>query len=73
MGFSSPLPWDILFNTSIGAEQLATDNSWATTQSVSLSRTFFDHVKLKLEWDRAIQNGEALDTFVGGMTYKFGA
>lgn len=72
VGFSYLLPWDLLFNASIGTEQLATDQTWATTQSVSLNRTFFDHLKLKLEWDRAIEDGISTDTIIGGMTWKFG-
>jgi hypothetical protein len=54
-----------------GAQQLQTDNSWATIQGGSLSRTFGDHLKAKVEWIRTIEEGITTDLFDGGLTYYF--
>ena len=54
-----------------GAEQAATDNTWATTQGVTLTRSFFSHLKAKLDWSRTIQDGVSSDLFTGGLTYTF--
>ncbi len=65
------LPGKLETTTRIGAEQSATDNKWATTQGVTLNRTFFDHLTAKLDWSRAIQAGNSSDVFTGGLTYGF--
>lgn len=55
----------------LGVAQSATDWTWATTQSATITRTFFDHVTAKLDWSRAIQSGISYDIYTGGLTYFF--
>jgi hypothetical protein len=61
----------LVVNPSIGAEQSATDLTWATVQDITLKYTLFGNTKLKLDWDRTIQFGVTSDLFTGGITYVF--
>jgi hypothetical protein len=71
VGIRFLLPAAFAATTRLGAEQTATDRSWATIQGVSLSRRFWEHLKAKLEWTRTIQYGASADLFAGGLTYYF--
>jgi len=71
IGTRVSLPFDLESDFRLGAAQEVTDNTWATTQGVTLTRIFFDHVKVKLDWSRAIQGGVSDDLFTGGVTYTF--
>jgi hypothetical protein len=71
VGLKMPWPWEVNFNGQFGFTQSATDNTWATIQEVTLDRTFFKHLKLKLDWSRSIQSGTSEDLFTGGLTYLF--
>lgn len=71
IGMRVSLPFDVDSDFRLGAEQEFTDNTWATTQGITLTRTFSDHVKAKLDWSRAIQYGVSDDIFTGGLTYMF--
>ena len=71
IGTRISLPLDLESDIRLGAAQEVTDNSWSTTQGVTLSRTFLDHIKVKLDWSRAIQAGISDDLFTGGLTYIF--
>jgi len=72
-GFTWEIPWDLSFYVSLGASELAIDKTWATSQQVSLNRTFAECLTAKLEWDRVIEEGITTDTISGGLTYKFGS
>lgn len=70
-GVRIALPWDIDSDFRLGADQEVTDNTWSTTQGITLTRTFFDRIEAKLDWSRAIQDGISSDIITGGLTYTF--
>jgi hypothetical protein len=71
VGVRWALPWRVNSNFRLGAVQETTDNHWATTQGVTLTRTFIDHLKIKLDWSRSIQDGVSDDLFTTGLTWQF--
>jgi hypothetical protein len=71
VGLRITLPLSIDSDFRLGADQEVSDNRWATTQGVTLSRLFLDHLRLKLDWNRGIQNGVSDDIFSTGLTYTF--
>jgi len=71
VGLRLALPLAIDSDFRLGAEQEVTDNTWATTQGVTLTRSFWNHLKAKLDWSRTIQGGSSSDLFSGGLTYTF--
>lgn len=71
LGVRFSLPWDIDTSAQLGAEQSAIDLTWSTSQEVTLTRLFADHLKVKLDWSRAIQAGVSSDLFTGGLSYQF--
>lgn len=70
-GLSLKLPYGIRLNGSLGVQQSATDDSWATTQSASLSHYLGEDLKVSAAWNRSIQSGASQDLFGGGATYFF--
>jgi len=71
IGLRCILPADFELTPQFGAEQLATDNSWAITQGLELDWTFWKHWTAKAAWSRSIEEGASLDIFTGGLTYAF--
>ncbi len=71
VGLRASLPWRVESDFRIGAEQEITDNKWATTQGITLSRPVISHMNAKIDWSRVIQSGISSDLFTGGLTYNF--
>jgi hypothetical protein len=71
IGVRIALPWRINSDFRIGSEQEATDNTWAITQGITLTRYFFYHLKVKLDWSRTIQEGVSEDLITGGLAWRF--
>jgi hypothetical protein len=71
VGINVRLPWRLRATASLGVEQIATDNTWATTQSAGLSGWAGEHLKLAVSWSRSIQDGVPQELLNGGLTWFF--
>ena len=65
------LPYHSHLHASLGAEQSATDNTWAVTQELSAKTTMADRVGLSAKWDRTLQTGTTTDQYTVGATLYF--
>ena len=70
-GLKLNLPWQMKLVLRVAAQQSYIDNTWATTQEVTLTDLFFDHLRSKLDWSRSIQAGISSDLFTGGLSWEF--
>ncbi len=64
-------PLHLQFSARLGADQLATDNTWATLQGLAVARKFWNCVRMKVDWARSIQSGISSDVWGGTVTYEF--
>lgn len=71
IGFSAFIPADITLTASVAANQLATDDSWNPAYEISMTRKFFEHIKFKGQWSRAVEAGVISDLYTGGVSYLF--
>lgn len=72
IGLDAVLPWNMRLRGNLGLQQLAVDNSWATTQGITFTGLLFDRrIKANLAWNRSIQDGVRQDLYTVGLTYLF--
>lgn len=71
VGTEIDFPGDINLHGSFGKSQSATDLTWSKVGDIDLSHTFIDCLKIRAEWNRAIQNSESLTLWTGEATYLF--
>jgi hypothetical protein len=72
IGLDVLLPWNTRLHGSLGLEQLAVDNSWATTQGITFTALMFDRrLKGLFAWNRSIQEGVTQDLYTFGLTVLF--
>jgi hypothetical protein len=71
IGVNLRLPGEVRLRATLGVEQSATDQSWATTQGVAVSRVFFDLFRAKAAWNRTIQGGIPQDLVTAGGSFLF--
>lgn len=70
-GITFLLPGHIDLDGSLGVQQLATDNTWAATQAVSLSQKYMKRLRVEAAWSRTIQSGQVQDLYTGGLSLTF--
>jgi hypothetical protein len=67
--WAAPLRCSVTFE--LGADNLATDKSWTTLQSIGVSRLFWGSWRTEFSWTRTIQTGISNDLFAGTLAYVF--
>ena len=72
IGLSVALPAHLKLTASIGLEQEASDNKWATSQNAGLSGLYLDRrCRIGVSWARSIQDGVVQDLLTTGLSWFF--
>jgi hypothetical protein len=70
-GLKFELPATIMIKGSLGTEQLSSDNTWSTTQSLKVYASPMDKIDLSAGWSRSISDGVPQDLFSIDATLTF--
>lgn len=71
LGVAFKLFWGLRATASLGVQQSATDNTWATVQGAALSAYPLDPAKVSVSWSRTIQAGLPSDIVTTGASWTF--